>query len=160
MPILSPQDAFLTYFEPIQKNRFSVNLDGIPAFMVQGVTIPTPTSSVITIDHINISQKVKGKTTFGQFTLTIYNAIAPSTLQAIYEWHRLGHEVFGRDSYADIYKKVMTVDILSPSLEVVNRFSIQGAWISSISGLDFSKSEDGLVNITITGECDYCILEF
>ena len=160
MPILSPQEAFMTLWEPVQKNRFSVTISGIPEFLVQGITIPTPTSSVITIDHINVQSKVKGKTTFGSFNFTIYNAIAPSTLQAIYEWHRLGHEVYGRDAYSDTYKKVITVDILSPSLEVVNRFSIQGAWISSISGLDFSKSEDGLVNISVTGECDYCVLEF
>lgn len=160
MAILNPQEAFFTQFEPIQKNRFQVTIPGIEPFLVASITIPTPTSNVIVVDHINIQQKFKGKTTVGNSTISIYNAIAPSTLQSIYEWHRLSHESYGRDSYKDVYSKQIGIDILSPALETVSRFTMHGAWISGISGLDFDKSADGLVNITITVECDYCELEF
>jgi hypothetical protein len=160
MAILNPQEAFFTQFEPIQKNRFQVTIPGIEPFLVASVTIPTPTSNVIVVDHINIQQKFKGKSSFGSFSMSIYNAIAPSSMQAIYEWYRLSHESYGRDGYKDLYAKSLTVSVLSPVLETVSQFNIVGAWISSISGLDFDKSADGLVNITITCECDYCELEF
>ena len=160
MAILNPQEAFFTQFEPIQKNRFQVTIPGIEPFLVAAITIPTPTSNVIVVDHINIQQKFLGKTTMPNFTISIYNAIAPSSLQSIYEWFRLGHESYGRNGYKDVYSKILTVDILSPVLETVSRFTIHGCFISGISGLDFDKSADGLVNITITCECDYCELEF
>jgi T4-like virus tail tube protein gp19 len=161
MPILNPQEAFYSSWEAVQKNRFVLNIEGIPSFAVQAVSVPTPTSNVIVLDHINVQQKIKGKTTWSNFNFSIYNMIAPSTMQMVWEWLRLSHESSsGRDSYQDIYKKSVFLDVLSPALETVSRYHIVGCWISSISGQDFDKSADGLVNINVTCECDYCELEF
>lgn len=161
MPILSPQEAFFNAFEPVQKNRFRVIVQGFEPFMVKTVSIPIPTSTEIVIDHINVQFKVKGKTTFGDFTMAVYQAIAPDSSQSVYEWIRLGHEsLSGRDGYSDFYKRNVTVQILSPVLEVVSQYVIYGGWIKSVSGLDFDMSADGLVDLSITGCCDYCIKEF
>lgn len=161
MPILSPQEAFFTQFEPLQKNRFRVTVDGFEPFLIKSVSIPTPSSQEIVIDHINVQFKVKSKTTFGDWSLSLYQAIAPDTSQSVYEWIRLGHEsLSGRDGYADFYKKNITVEILSPVLEVVNKYVIYGAFIKEVSGLDFDMSADGLVDLMVKGACDYCIKEF
>jgi hypothetical protein len=162
MAILNPQEAFYTQFEPIARNRFRVILDGVVQdFLVKAVTIPTPVSSEVVIDHINVQFKVKGKTTFpNDWSLTLYQAISPSTTQSVYEWIRLSHENYGRDSFSDIYKKNITVQILTPDLSVANQYTIVGAFIKTVSGLEFDKSGEGLVDITISGACDYCELEF
>lgn len=161
MPILSPQEAFYTNFESILKHRFQMTLEGVAPFLIKSVSIPTPTSSEIVIDHINVQFKQKGKTTFGDFSFSIYSAIAPDAMQSIYEWVRLGHEALsGRNGYQDFYKKQCQIDVLSPALEVVSRYTVYGAWVKSISGLDFDKSADGMLDVSITCACDYCIKEF
>jgi hypothetical protein len=160
MAILSPQDAFFTAFEPIQKNRFQVTVDGFPTFLIKSINVPTPESNEVVIDHINVDFKVKGRTRFKDWSMVVYNSIVPSTMEIIYEWERLGHEVYGRDGYSDFYKRDMTVEILDPTLAVVSRFVIKGAWIKTIGGVEFDKTGEGLVDISVGGACDYCILEF
>ena len=161
MAILNPQESFFQKFEPIQKNRFQILLPGVPPAMVSAVTIPTPTSNIIFIDHINVRFPVKAKTTFSPWSFSLYNAIAPSSLQILYERFRLGHEsLSGRNGYLDIYSFDFNIQLLDPVNAVVSQFLVKDCVMSSFSGLEFDKSADGLVNITVTGECSSCELEF
>jgi hypothetical protein len=161
MAIISPSESYFTLAEPIQKNRFVVKIPGLQQMLVSSVTIPTPTSNIIFIDHINVRYPVKGKTTFTQWSFNLRNFIAPSSLQILYEKYRLSHEALsGRDSYVDVYSFDFHVDLLDPSGTTVNRFLIKDAVISTFTGLDFDMSADGLVDITVTGECSSCELEF
>lgn len=162
MPILSPQEAFFQAFEPLQVNRFRCIVDGFEPFVIKSIKIPTPVSSEIVIDHINVQFKVKSKTVWSNdWEMGLYVPISPDSSQSVFEWIRLGHEsLSGRDGYSDYYKKQISVEILSPVLEVVNKYTIYGAWIKTVGGLDFDMASEGMVNLTITGACDYCIKEF
>jgi len=88
-------------------------------------------------------------------------AIVPSAAQAVMEWIRLGHEsVTGRDGYSDFYKKEVTFNVLGPVGDVVEEWTLKGAFIqdATFGDLDFADSQP--VDITLTLRYDYAILQF
>ena len=118
--LLNSNEIFFTQFEPKVKNRFLLYCDGIPSFLIRKVKRPTVTSEKKTLDHINIQRYYKGKTTWDNITMELYDPIVPSGAQAVMEWVRLSHEsVTGRDGYSDFYKKDLTINVLGPVVDKV-----------------------------------------
>ena len=104
--ILSFDKMFYTNFEPKMKNRYILEWDGVPGYMVKAAARPSIQFETITLDHINIKRKLQGKGEWQDITITLYDPIVPSAAQSVMEWIRLGHEsITGRDGYADFYKK-------------------------------------------------------
>ena len=162
MPILNPNEIFFTAFEPKQSNRFILYMDGIPSFLVKGVGGINVAQSSVALNHINVQRYVKGKTTWGTITMTLYESITPSGAQAVMEWVRLHHEsVTGRDGYSDFYKKDLKFNVLGPVGDIVSEWIIKGALITSANFGDYSWDDDGTaVNIALEIQPDYCILNF
>ena len=163
MPILAQGDMFFTPFEPKQSNRFYVSaLEGVPGYLVKGVSAISLAQSAVALNHINIQRYVKGKTIWQPITFTLYESITPSGAQAVMEWVRLGHEsVTGRDGYSDFYKKDITLNTLGPVGDHVGEWKIQGAVITNVNFGDYNWDDDGTaVNITVEVQPDYCILNY
>lgn len=162
MAILDPIEMLQTAFEPMVQHRFKLIIDGIPAFMVKKVKAPNFTDSVIKLDHINSYRKIRGKREWGAMDMTLYSPIVPSGAQAVMEWARLGYEsVTGRAGYSDFYKKDLYLEVLGPVGDVVGEWIIKGAFLTKGDFGDFDwTSNDGLVDIAITVEMDYAILNF
>ena len=161
--LLEANQIFLTAFEPKVQNRFIMNIDGIPAYLIKAAARPSINNGVITLDHINLKRKLKGKSEWNDIAITLYDPIVPSAAQACMEWVRLAHEsVTGRNGYADFYKKDVTIQVLGPVGDVVEEWQLKGAFPSAVdfngSGLDWSSQEALLINMTLT--VDYCILQF
>ncbi len=160
--ILNSNEIFFTNFETKTKNRFILYCDGIPSFLVRKVKRPTVKSEKKTLDHINIQRYYKGKTTWDDITMELYDPIVPSGAQAVMEWVRLHHEsVTGRDGYSDFYKKDLTFNVLGPVGDVVSEWIIKGALITEAGFGEYGwDTESTAVNITMTVQPDYCILNF
>jgi hypothetical protein len=162
MAVLNPNEIFFTAFEPKQANRFIMYIDGIPAYEIKGVGAVTLTQGTVPLNHINVQRFVKGKTTWGLSTFTLFDPITPSGAQAVMEWVRLHHEsVTGRDGYSDFYKKDLTFDVLGPVGDIVSEWIIKGALITEANFGDYNwDTVDTAVNITMTVQPDYCVLNF
>ena len=161
MAVLDPNEIFFTAFEPKQQNRFIMYMDGIPTFMVKGVGGVSVSQNAIELNHINVQRFVKGKTTWGTIGFTLFDPITPSGAQAVMEWVRLHHEsVTGRDGYSDFYKKDLTFNVIGPVGDVVSEWIIKGALIKTSNFGSYSWDNDGAINITMTVQPDYCILNF
>jgi len=162
MPVLDPNELFFTAFEPHVQNRFIFYIDGIPSFIVKKATAPGFEAGEITLDHINVYRKIKGKVRWNDISLELFSPIAPSGVQAVMEWFRLSHEsVTGRDGYSDFYKKDITLNVLGPVGDIVGEWIIKGAFIKSVSNFgDFDWAADQNTVIPVTLACDYCILNF
>jgi hypothetical protein len=162
MAILDPNEIFFTAFEPKQANRFIMYIDGIPAYEIKGVSNVNLTQGSVRLNHINVQRYVKGITTWGPITFTLFDPITPSGAQATMEWVRLHHEsVTGRDGYSDFYKKDLTFDVLGPVGDIVSEWIIKGAMITTVNFGDYSwDTLDTAVNIQITCQPDYCVLNF
>ena len=162
MAVLDPNEIFFTAFEPKQKNRFILYVDGIPSYQIKGVGAVTLEQGVVTLNHINVERKVKGKSRWSDISMTLFDPITPSGAQAVMEWVRLHHEsVTGRDGYSDFYKKDVTIDVLGPVGDIVSEWILKGAFITNSNFGDFSwDTENEAQNIELTLSIDYAVLNF
>jgi len=162
MAILDPNEIFFTAFVLKQTNLFIMYIDGIPAYEIKGVGAVNLTQGSVALNHINVQRYVKGKTTWGTIQFTLFDPITPSGAQAVMEWVRLHHEsVTGRDGYSDFYKKDLTFDVLGPVGDIVSEWVIKGAMITNATFGEYSwDTADTAVNIQMTVQPDYCVLNF
>jgi len=159
--VLSFDKIFYTNFEPKLQNRFIMEIDGIPSFMVKSANRPKIESEVVELDHINLKRKIKGKSNWTDITITLYDPIVPSGAQSVMEWIRTSHEsITGRDGYADFYKKNIDFYALGPVGDKVEQWKLVGAFISNAEFGDFNWNTSDPVEITLTITYDYAILEF
>ena len=159
--LLEPQDIMFTPFEPKLQNRFIMQIDGINAYLVKGMARPSIESEEVTLEHMNVTRYVKGKSRWQTIDITLYDPVVPSAAQQVMEWVRLHHEsVTGRDGYSDFYKKNVTFNLLDPVGAVVEEWELKGAFITSANfgDLDFSSSDPA--EITLSLQYDYAILKF
>ena len=61
MAVLDPNEIFFTAFEPKQANRFIMYVDGIPSYMIKEFGEVKLNQAEVTLNHINVQRKVKGK---------------------------------------------------------------------------------------------------
>jgi hypothetical protein len=162
MAVLSPNEIFFTAFEPKVANRFVMYVDGIPSYMIKKIAPVSVDMGEITLNHINVYRKIKGKAKWADMSMTLFDPITPSGAQAVMEWVRLHHEsVTGRDGYSDFYKKDVTVNVLGPVGDIVSEWIIKGAFIKSANFGEYNWDTDAAaINIEVTLGMDYCILNF
>ena len=159
--LVAEQEMFFNSFEPTMANRFIMFMDGVPSFMVKGVMRPNLIQSAKELPHINLVRYVKGRTTWGTMSFTLYDPIVPSGAQAVMEWVRLHHEsVTGRDGYADFYKKDLILNMLGPVGDKVEEWLIKGAQITEVTFNQASWDSDDVLEINLTIQPDFCILNF
>ena len=158
---IDPNEIFFTPFEPKLSNRFIMEIDGIPAYLVKTTGRPNITLNEVALDHINVKRYVKGKAEWQQLTVTLYDPIVPSGAQSVMEWVRLHHEsVTGRDGYSDFYKKDITFNVLGPVGDKVEEWTLKGAFISAATFGDMDWATEDPVQIELTLKYDYAILQF
>jgi hypothetical protein len=162
MAILDSNEIFFTAFEPKVQNRFIMYVDGIPAYLIKGISSVGFSQDEIILNHINVYRKVKGKLKWNDLTMTLFDPITPSGAQAVMEWVRLHHEsVTGRDGYSDMYKKDLRIDVLGPVGDIVSEWVIKGAFIKTGEFGEYNWDTDNAAqNLTVTLGMDYCVLNF
>ena len=110
---------------------------------------------------MNVKRFVKGVGEWQQLEMTLYDPIVPSAAQAVMEWVRLSHEsVTGRDGYSDFYKKDITIQTLGPVGDIVEEWTLKGAFIQNATFGDLAFDSNDPVEITLTLRYDYAILQF
>jgi hypothetical protein len=151
MAVLDPNEIFYTAFEPKQANRFILYMDGMPSYLIKQVSAVTLQQGVVTLNHINVERKVKGKSAWQDVTMTLFDPITPSGAQATMEWVRLHHEsVTGRDGYSDFYKKDLTLNVLGPVGDIVSEWILKGAFINNTNFGEYNwDTVDTAINISI-----------
>ena len=159
--LIENDKMFYTPYEPKVQNRFILQVDGIPSFIMKKVSRPQIECGEVVLDHINIIRKVKGKCKWGDITMTLYDPIVPSGAQAVMEWVRTQHEsVTGRDGYADFYKKDFDIFVLGPVGDKIENWKVKGAYIKTAQFGDLDWSTETQVEISLTLAVDYCVLEY
>jgi hypothetical protein len=160
--LLDPSEIMFTPFEPKTKNRYIMYIEGIPAYLIKTANRPSIAFETIELDHINVKRYVKGKGSWEELEISLYDPVVPSAAQAVMEWVRLGHEsVTGRDGYTDFYKKDVTINVLGPVGDKVEEWTLKGTWIvnANFNDLDWSNTTDP-AEVTLTLRYDYAILQF
>lgn len=165
--LLENSEMLFQNYEPKTQFRFKFSFGGsatsaIPSWLVKSSKRPSITFSPITIDHINSKRKLLGKGEWEDIDVVFYDPITPSGAQAVITWMRQGYESFtGRAGYASFYKRDVTLQMLGPIGDVVEEWSLKGAFISKCDwgSLDYT-SNDALAEIAATITYDYAILVY
>ena len=161
MAILETNQMMFTAFEPKLANRFLMEIEDIPAYLIKKTGKPSITFNNITLDHINVKRKIKGKAVWNPITVNAYDPVTPSGAQAVMEWIRLSHEsVTGRDGYSDFYKKEIRIHTLGPVGDIVEEWILKGAYCQAATFGDMDWTSDTPTELSMTIEMDYAILNY
>ena len=159
--ILEFNEMFYTNFEPKMKNRYIMEIGGIPSYLIKAGNRPNIQFEVVTLEHINLKRKLKGKGEWQDLEITLYDPIVPSGAQAVMEWVRTSHEsLTGRDGYADFYKKDIDIYMLGPVGDKIENWKLKGAFILNAQFGELDWTSNDPAEITLTLSYDYAILEF
>jgi len=151
-------------FEPLRKNRFFLRFDsalGIAEWYVSTAERPKLKIDETEIQYLNGSTWVAGRAVWEPITVVLRDPIGPSATQATIEWVRLCYEsVTNRSGYATGYKRNVDLEMLDPTGVPVQRWVLQGTWISNADygNLDYSSSD--IADITLNLRFDRAINVF
>lgn len=148
-------------FEPKRQNRFILRFPsslGINEWYVTSAKRPSATIKDVEIPFLNTSTFVAGRFLWEAIDVTFRDPIGPSASQALMEWFRLHAEsVTGRMGYAAGYKKDVELEMLDPTGVVVEKWILQGTFLTKLGFGDLDYSKDDLAQITCTLRMDRCI---
>jgi len=151
-------------YEPKKKNRFILRFPsslGINEWYVESTSRPNITIGSVEIPFLNTSTFVAGRFLWNTINVTFRDPIGPSAAQALMEWTRLHAEsVTGRMGYAAGYKKDIDLEMLDPTGVVVEKWILQGTFLTDVNFNDLGYSDENLANITATLRPDRCILVY
>ena len=151
-------------YEPKKKNRFILRFPsslGINEWYVESTSRPQITVNSVEIPFLNTSTYVAGRFVWNAINVTFRDPIGPSAAQALMEWVRLHAEsVTGRMGYAAGYKKDIDLEMLDPTGVVVEKWIMQGTFLTDVNFNDLSYSDDAIANITASLRPDRCILVY
>lgn len=148
-------------YEPKRVNRFILRFPsslGINEWYVASAARPSMKINATEIPFLNTSTYVAGRFVWNELRVTFRDPIGPSASQALMEWIRLHAEsVTGRMGYAAGYKKDIELEMLDPTGVVVEKWILQGTFISDINFKELDYNNDALATIECSLRMDRCI---
>ena len=151
-----------TPFEPLRKNRFILRFPsslGINEWYVTSTSRPTITINSVEVPFLNTSTFVAGRFNWETIDATFKDPIGPSASQALMEWIRLCAEsVSGRMGYSSGYKKDIDLELLDPPGAVVQKWRLEGVFITSANFGSLDYSDDAIADISVQLRPDRAIL--
>lgn len=151
-------------YEPKRQNRFILRFPstlGINEWFVETASRPNIKINPTKIDFLNTSTYVAGRFEWNEIPVKFRDPIGPSAAQAVMEWIRLCAEsVTGRMGYAAGYKKNVDLEMLDPTGVVVEKWILEGCFLTSANFGTLGYSADALATIDVSLRMDRCILVY
>ena len=151
-------------YEPKRQNRFILRFPsslGINEWFVESTARPALKVNATEIQFLNTSTFVAGRFNWNALPVKFRDPIGPSASQAVMEWVRLCAEsVTGRMGYAAGYKKNVDLEMLDPTGVVVEKWILEGTFLTDINFDTLNYSQDGLATISCQMRMDRCILVY
>lgn len=151
-------------YEPKRVNRFIFRFPsslGINEWFVESGNRPNYKVNATEIQFLNTSTYVAGRFNWEALNVKFRDPIGPSASQALMEWVRLCTEsVTGRMGYAAGYKKNVDLEMLDPTGVVVEKWILEGTFMSSVNFGSLSYGQDAIATIDATLRMDRCILVY
>ena len=151
-------------YEPKRQNRFVLRFPsslGINEWFVESTSRPKITVGATEIQFLNTSTFVAGRFNWEALNVTFRDPIGPSASQALMEWVRLCAEsVTGRMGYAAGYKKNVDLELLDPTGVVVEKWILEGTFLTSTDFGTLDYKSDAIATITASMRMDRCVLVY
>jgi len=151
-------------YEPKRQNRFILRFPsslGINEWYVYSSQRPSAKINSVEIPFLNTSTYVAGRFTWDEMKVNFKDPIGPSASQALMEWFRLHAEsVSGRMGYAAGYKKDVELEMLDPTGVAVEKWILQGCFLTSVNFGNLDYKQDEIATIDCSLRMDRCILVY
>lgn len=151
-------------YEPKRENRFILRFPstlGINEWFVETAKRPSVKLKDVEIPFLNTSTYVAGRFNWDPINVKFRDPIGPSAAQALMEWFRLHAEsVTGRMGYAAGYKKDIDLEMLDPTGVVIEKWILQGTFLTGLDFGNLAYNSDNIASISATLRMDRCILVF
>ena len=151
-------------YEPKRQNRFILRFPstlGINEWFVESAARPKITINPVAIPFLNTETYVAGRFTWGTINVKFRDPIGPSASQALMEWVRsCAESVTGRMGYAAGYKKNIDLEMLDPTGVVVEKWILEGTFLSDVNFDSLGYGTDALATISAVLRMDRCILVY
>ena len=155
------QDVMYKIYEPKTSFRFIFEVDGIDSFLVKSAARPQVQNGSITIPYINGERYIKGISKWSTIDLTIMDAIVPSGAQQAYAWILAHHESStNRDGYAEFYQKDVTLKLLGPAGDVVEKWTLHRAWIENCNWNSLDYGNESAMDVQMSIKFDWAELHY
>lgn len=160
--ILDAAENFLPQYEPKVKFRYILYMPGMVAsYIVKSASRPKIKMNSYKIDYMNGYRNYAGKGEWDPMPVDLFDPISPSGSQMVMDWMRLCYDFLsGKAGYSDVYKKDITLNMISPQNEVIEEWVLHGAFIedADFGKVDYSASEAAEISLSI--KYDYADLKF
>lgn len=151
-------------YEPKRQNRFILRFPstlGINEWFVESTSRPHIQIKEVPVPFLNTETYVAGRFNWTAIDVTFRDPIGPSASQALMEWVRLHAEsVTGRMGYAAGYKKNVDLEMLDPTGVVVEKWILEGTFLTDVNFNTLDYKSDALATIKATLRMDRCILVY
>ena len=151
-------------YEPKRQNRFILRFPsslGINEWFVESASRPAIKINSTEIQFLNTSTFVAGRFNWDPISVKFRDPIGPSAAQALMEWVRLHAEsVTGRMGYAAGYKKDIDLEMLDPTGVAVEKWILQGCFLTDVKFGDLGYDKTDIMTIDATLRPDRCILVY
>lgn len=151
-------------YEPKKENRWILRFPsslGINEWYVESTSRPKLKIASVAIPFLNTETYVAGRFNWEEISVKFRDPIGPSASQAVMEWIRLCAEsVTGRMGYAAGYKKNVDLEMLDPTGVVVEKWILEGAFLTGYDGGNLSYDSDKIAGISSNIRMDRCILVY
>jgi hypothetical protein len=151
-------------YEPKRQNRFILRFPttlGINEWFVESTSRPHIQIKETPIPFLNTETYVAGRFMWTAIDVTFRDPIGPSASQALMEWVRLHAEsVTGRMGYAAGYKKNVDLEMLDPTGVVVEKWILEGTFLTDVNFNTLDYKSEALATIKATLRMDRCILVY
>ena len=151
-------------YEPKRKNRFIITFPsslGINSWYVESTSRPSIKIESKDIAFLNTKTYVAGNFEWEPISVKFRDPIGPSAAQALMEWVRLHAEsVTGRMGYAAGYKKDIDLEMLDPTGVAVEKWILQGCFLTDVKFGDLGYDKTDIMTIDATLRPDRCILVY
>jgi len=151
-------------FEVVRKDLFSLEFPasfGISTRFIVSAARPKVTNNVKEVPFKNITFFYKGKTKCEPITVKFRDCIGPSVYRQLQLWQNMHTDFLtGQGGYAATYKQTLNLYIEDPLGAVVQKFVLEGCFISNLDGGELNMEDDGIAEVTFELQYDTYRLEF
>ncbi len=156
MALIDTSNLISQAFQPKQKHRFLLSLDGIPSFLVRSIDKPKASNKEIEVPILNRVKYFKGRTTYSPVNIVVIDAIEPNMTNTLWEWQlRHSNPKLGVDGSKSFYEVgQIGVTQIGPAGQIINKWVYHNCFLTEIDfgGNDASADQISQINFTIRYE--------
>lgn len=151
-------------FEVVRKDLFSLEFPasfGISTRFIVTAGRPKVTNNSKEVPFKNITFFYKGKTKCDPITVAFRDCIGPSVYRQLQLWQNMHTDFLtGQGGYAATYKQTLNLYVEDPLGAVIQKFVLEGCFMTDLDGGELSMEDDGIAQVKFTLQYDTYRMEF